>query len=230
MSRYFTGAAFISLVIGISVFFGSVFNDITATDPYYKTSCTVIDLKLIPSICCDIVDCSCIESPATLPTCESIRYNNQCRNGYLCCSSGCDTCSGMRSFPCGKSTCYARTTYQCNCGCRASVSNSLCRTDCGTCTSIDITYSYDTSNVSSIEKCGKDDQKCVDYWVNNRQLNSTLECWIRDNEVYFSPKTKYYNKVAFAFSIVFFAISIIILVVFEGQLCYKRYRDSASTV
>lgn len=214
---------FVSLfTIGsLILFFTLSFPHLIYRDPYYHTTCTVTKIDITSTYWCDIGNCSCTQAPPSLPPCNTVQYNTQCRNGQACCSSGCDTCTGMKKYPCGDTTCEMPYTYQCNCGCRSSVTENECSVVCQTSNNVTFTYSYDNnSNVTSLEKCSKGDQTCVDSLVNNRPINTSLECWINDNTVYFSHSFNRFKY--FAMCVTFLSVSFICCVAFWSPLCCCR--------
>lgn len=180
----------LTFFISMILFFALLLPDLNTKDPYYHTSCSIVNVTLELQNVCHQHNCSCVHS-STLPNCYNINYNSTCQNTGSCCSSRCNSCIGFQKYPCGDAVCELPYTYQCNCSCLSTIKE--CFLTCETNTNITFTYQYDNTTVNSIEQCNNSNQCCVKNLLSSRQLNSTLDCWIRDDIVYFSSGYQKYN-------------------------------------
>jgi hypothetical protein len=217
--------ALISIAL-ISVF--SYMVHITPTEYKYKQgSCLLDGVNTAEYRCCKL-DCydDCGFNANNLPTCNYVKSNlidGQCSDGYHCCKHGCDTCTRKK----GNKT----ETYSCNCRCKVSTPDQLCRNRCGNCHTQIATYRLSLSSLETnfTKTCGINDIEKVNinkFGITTQfGLNATvtgpngiIDCYykckdnntievVRYNEAIFNP-----NMVGYGFGIAFGIVGIIVTI------------------
>lgn len=193
-------ATTVSITIFLSLFFAIIFQDIEAIEESHEGNCNTTKFDIDAYRCCDKTWCICTECHAE-DTCENMLnnlYEGECCNGYQCCYSACDKCTRNveESYSCNcdaKGACSTCTrtrseTYDCNCGCKDWVDDETCSITCGTCYKIESTLKIETFDEKSgthieKEKCGRDDEDCVNKFTKIWDTNEIFKkCWWHDEE------------------------------------------------
>ncbi len=156
---------------------------------YTQKNCTVTNLRIIATACCEIENCRCQE----------------CREDFSCDfklknSTGGDCCSGGK---CCQETCISRCPGHIEshrdwckkvCTCQRSVERQTCSSVCGTCFTITAFFSFPvssgvgnavvfrTGNGTIAFDCSKNDFECVNDIRKKLPINSTTDCWVKPTE------------------------------------------------
>ncbi len=195
---------------------------------YIQTQCKSLGVEHIPYRCCDIVSNKGCQSSCFHQSCSIMKSRlkeGECC-GDSCCLSrvcqSCQRCSGTgKDRRCHIDSCCHRVCVLRGTEIDASV--------CGNCTRTEVEYiRYDNyHNINNftlilINKCGRNDQECVQNLEKTYAVGTIHKCWYKDAQ---SDDTKFSkpqaNKGLFIAAMVFFAFAITTILVFV--CCYGCY-------
>jgi hypothetical protein len=195
----------VTLSIFLGLFLGLEYPQISRSETYIGTACTIDSSMIVNSYCPQkVCDEFCVNGPASLPSCDSIQniqkaldpYNSSivsntpCTDGPKCCEythSECRICTQHCSSKL-QSSCYMSCTYyDCNFRCLRSIKYNSCMMVPQICYAATLNITYENSNgdfiqTSYTQQKGTNLQAAHDFIESEYQTSHTYPCWYDKND------------------------------------------------